>query len=147
MTVLFFEATTEALIRRFSETRRPHPLAGRLRGGGDRQQEREILQSIRERADMMIDSSAFNVHELRTYLFDNFGEEGRETGVAVRLGGELRLQVRPSRGGRLLFDARFLPNPYFVDGLRHKTGLDAEVREYLSATPDYDPFYDKMPGC
>jgi UPF0042 nucleotide-binding protein len=142
--VIFFEATTEALIRRFSETRRPHPLAAEdsLEAGIAR--EREVLKSIRERADVMIDSSGFNVHEFRSYLFDTFGEEGRGTGApfvsVVSFGYKYGLPAEAD----LLFDARFLPNPYFVDGLRHKTGLDPEVKEYLAAAPDYDPFYEKI---
>jgi len=141
--VIFFEATTDTLIRRFSETRRPHPLAeDSLETGIGR--ERQVLAPIRERADMMIDSSGFNVNELRNYLFDTFGEEGRGAGTpfvsVVSFGYKYGLPPEAD----LLFDARFLPNPHFVDGLRQKTGRDREVQDFLASVPDYDTFYEKI---
>lgn len=142
--VIFFEASNEALIRRFSETRRPHPLAAEESLEAGIAREREILGPIRDRADLLIDSSGFNVHEFRNYLFDTFGEEGRGAGApfvsVVSFGYKYGLPAESD----LLFDARFLPNPYFVDGLRHKTGLDPEVKAFLESAPDYDTFYEKI---
>ena len=138
--VLFFEATNETLIRRFSETRRPHPLAGSASLEDGIRKEREILRPIRERASKIIESSSFNVHELRTYLLDNFSEPSR-TGslfVAVVSFG-YKYGVPPESD--LLFDVRFLPNPHFVEALRPKTGLDADVAAYIEAIDDYREYF------
>jgi len=141
--VLFFETTTETLLRRFSETRRPHPLAGAASIEEGIQKEREILRPIRERADKIIESSAFNVHELKAYLFDNFSEQGR-TGslyIAVVSFG-YKYGVPPESD--LVFDVRFVPNPHFVETLRPKTGLDAEVSAYIESFEDYRQYFQMV---
>ncbi|MGH9867591.1 MAG: RNase adapter RapZ [Candidatus Polarisedimenticolia bacterium] len=144
LSVLFFEATNEALIRRFSETRRPHPLAGEgasLEEGIRR--EREILKPIRDRADKIIESSAFNVHELRSYLFDNFSEQSRTGSLFISVVSfGYKYGVPPESD--LMFDVRFLPNPHFVEELRPKTGLDAEVTAYVEAIDDYKQYYQMV---
>jgi len=140
--VLFFEATTETLIRRFSETRRPHPLASASLEDGI-QREREILRPIRELADKIIESSAFNVHELRTYLLDNFSEQSRTGALfiaVVSFGYKYGLPPESD----LLFDVRFVPNPHFVEALRPKTGLDPEVAAYLEAIEDYRQYFQMV---
>ncbi len=140
VTVLFFDAGTETLLRRFSETRRPHPLGGAASVETGILKEREILQPIRDRADKIIESSAFNVHELRTYLFDNFSEEGRAGSLLVTIlsfGYKYGVPVESD----LMFDVRFLPNPHFVESLRPKTGLDREVIDYIEANEDYREFF------
>ena len=134
--VLFFEASTEVLLRRFSETRRPHPLAGASSVEAAIHKEREVLRPIRERADKIIESSAFNVHELRAYLFDNLSEEGKAGSLFITLlSFGYKYGVPPESD--LLFDVRFLPNPYFVEELKQKTGLDQEVLAYLESNQDY----------
>lgn len=141
--LLFFEADDEALIRRFSETRRPHPLA--TGGGLDEgiRREREMLQPLRDRADLIIDSSRFNVHELRRYIRDHFTpQEGTQPmGISIVSFG-YKHGLPPESD--LLFDTRFLPNPFFVDGLRGQTGLDSGVREYLEAMPEYREFRGRI---
>jgi len=141
--LLFFEAEDDALIRRFSETRRPHPLAagGPLEDGIRR--ERRALTPLRDRADLIIDSSRFNVHELRRYIQDHCAPHpGSQTiGIAIVSFG-YKHGVPPESD--LLFDTRFLPNPFFVDGLRGKSGLDPEVHEYLEAMPDYREFHRRI---
>ncbi len=137
--LLFFEADDEALMRRFSETRRPHPLAS---GGGLEdgiRREREMLQPLRDRADLIIDSSLFNVHELRRYIRDHFAPRGgaQPMGISIVSFGYKR-GVPPESD--LLFDTRFLPNPFFVDTLRGRSGLDREVIDYLEAMPEYREF-------
>jgi RNase adapter protein RapZ len=134
--LLFFEASDEALIRRFSETRRPHPLAtGRsLEEGIGR--EREMLEPLRERADLIIDSSRFNVHELRRYIQDHFAPQTGTQPIGISIVSFGYKHGVPAESD-LMFDTRFLPNPFFVDGLRGKSGLDPEVREYLETIPDY----------
>jgi UPF0042 nucleotide-binding protein len=137
--LLFFEADDEALIRRFSETRRPHPLSsgGSIEEGIGR--ERELLQPLRERADLIIDSSRFNVHELRRFIQDHFAPQSgaQPMGISIVSFG-YKHGVPPESD--LLFDTRFLPNPFFVDGLRGRSGLDREVRDYLEAMPEYREF-------
>jgi UPF0042 nucleotide-binding protein len=145
VTVLFFEATTEALIRRFSETRRPHPLAGSGSVEEGIQKEREILLPLRERADKIIESSAFNVHELRSYLLDNFSDESRSESMLVSvISFGYKHGIPPDAD--MIFDVRCLPNPYFVEELRARSGLDEEVRAYLEAIPDYREYYDRVHG-
>ncbi|OLD65165.1 MAG: RNase adaptor protein RapZ [Acidobacteria bacterium 13_1_40CM_2_68_10] len=141
--LLFFEADDEALIRRFSETRRPHPLAsgGSLEEGIRR--ERLMLEPLRERADLIIDSSGFNVHELRRYIQEHFAPQtgGQPIGISVVSFGYKHGVPAESD---LLFDTRFLPNPFFVDGLRGRSGLDPEVRDYLEAIPEYREFLARI---
>jgi len=141
--LLFFEADDEALIRRFSETRRPHPLAsgGSLEEGIRR--ERLMLEPLRERADLIIDSSRFNVHELRRYIQEHFAPQtgGQPIGISVVSFGYKHGVPAESD---LLFDTRFLPNPFFVDGLRGRSGLDPEVRDYLEAISEYREFLARI---
>lgn len=137
--LLFFEADDDALIRRFSETRRPHPLAagGSLEDGIRR--ERVLLTPLRERADLIIDSSAFNVHQLRRYIQEHFAPQPGQQPLGIAVVSFGYKHGVPAESD-LLFDTRFLPNPFFVDGLRGKTGLDPEVIAFLEAIPDYRTF-------
>ncbi len=140
LSVLFFEATTETLIRRFSETRRPHPLAGSESVEAGIRNERDILRHLRERADKVIDTTAFNVHELRSYLFDNFSEQGRSGALFISvLSFGYKYGVPPEAD--LMFDVRFLPNPHFEDALRPLTGLDPEVVEFVESIDDYREYF------
>lgn len=141
--LLFFESDDDALIRRFSETRRPHPLAadGSLEEGIRR--EREALAPLRERADLIIDSSRFNVHELRRYIQDHFAPQPGSQSIGIAIVSFGYKHGVPSESD-LLFDTRFLPNPFFVDGLRGKSGLDPEVRAYLEAMPEYREFQRRI---
>ncbi len=135
--LLFLEASDEALVRRFSETRRPHPLAatGTLIEGIRR--ERDLLADLRGRADMVVDTSEFSIHETRSLIYSEFatepGEEPSMTVSVVSFGFKRGIPY----GTDLLFDVRFLPNPHFVPGLRELTGQDAAVLAYLEAEPDF----------
>jgi len=141
--LLFFEADDEALIRRFSETRRPHPLASGASLEEGIRRERLMLEPLRERADLIIDSSGFNVHELRRYIQEHFAPQtgGQPIGISVVSFGYKHGVPAESD---LLFDTRFLPNPFFVDGLRGRSGLDPEVRDYLEAIPEYREFLARI---
>jgi len=143
VSVLFFESTNETLIRRFSETRRPHPLAGAASVEEGINREREIFKPIRDRADRIIDSSAFNVHELRGYLLDNYAEQDRTGSLFVSVVSFGYKYGIPTESD-LLFDVRFLPNPHFVEDLRSKTGLDAEVVTFLEAIADYQQYFQMV---
>jgi UPF0042 nucleotide-binding protein len=130
--IVFLESADDVLVRRFENVRRPHPLQGegRITDGIDR--ERELLRELRGEADLVIDTSSRNVHELRAALERTFGPEGGE--------GELRATVM-SFGFKyglpvdadLVLDVRFLPNPHWVPELRPHTGLDPEVSAYVLA--------------
>jgi UPF0042 nucleotide-binding protein len=127
--VLFLDTGDEELLRRFSETRRKHPLA--VRGGAKEaiRRERRVLSPLREMADMVLNTSQFTVHQLRDELLRRF---------RVKETGSLRVSI-VSFGYRhgipleadMVMDVRFLPNPNFVQGLKHLTGLDRRVSDYV----------------
>jgi UPF0042 nucleotide-binding protein len=131
--VLFLDASDEALVRRFSETRRPH----RLAVSGDLhtaiREERESLASLRTRASRVIDTTRLTVHDLRKQLVELVS--GRPDGIRlttriVSFGFKYGLP----QDADLVFDLRFLPNPYFVSSMRDRTGLDQDVYDYVVAT-------------
>jgi UPF0042 nucleotide-binding protein len=129
--LLFLEAGDSALLRRFSETRRPHPLstAGSVAEGVD--EERQILLPIKRLADQVIDTSALTVHELRRRIFDvTTGSTGTAAPLVVTI-----LSFGFRRGvpvdADLVFDVRFLPNPHFVESLRKMSGRKAQVSRYV----------------
>jgi RNase adapter protein RapZ len=133
--VLFLDCADDALVRRYSETRRPHPLAP----GGDVMEaigrERERLATLRVRAKVVIDTSRLSVHELRRALVDYLGREGTRPQMHVRFvsfGFKFGLPVDAD----LVFDVRYLPNPHFVPELKPLTGLDPPVRDYVLAAPE-----------
>ena len=118
VTLLFFECTEETLKRRFSESRRPHPMQ---EAGGSLekaiQDERAILAPLRDVADRIIDTSRFNAHELRSFLKASFGEHHTATALNVHL-VSFGFKYGVPAEADLLFDVRFIPNPFFVEGLR-----------------------------
>lgn len=126
--VLFLEASTEALIRRYKDTRRRHPHSdGSLREAIE--QERELLADVKSTADLVIDTSDLNVHQLRDRIIGMFGA-ANSSAMAVTVmsfGYKHGLPVDVD----LVFDCRFLPNPHWVEELRPQTGLDEPVREYV----------------
>jgi RNase adapter protein RapZ len=127
--VLYLEATDDVLVRRFSETRRPHPAAGGGSVADGIRSERDKLRGLREIADRIIDTSALTVHELRSALRDlvERSDAADMTVALVSFGYKYGL---PSDADVAL-DCRFLPNPFFVEELRHRTGLDAPVADYV----------------
>jgi UPF0042 nucleotide-binding protein len=132
--VIYLEASDEALVRRFSETRRPHPAAdgGSVEDGIRR--EREALRELREVADRIVDTSPFTVHELRAALRDMLARSDAPTLTVslVSFGYKYGLPTDAD----LAFDCRFLPNPFFVDELRPKTGLDPAVAAWVLERDD-----------
>jgi len=136
-TLLFLEASDEVLVRRFSETRRPHPLAPDRHVVEGIQREREMLAELRARADMVFDTSEWSIHEIRNQVYREFATTpGEEPGMVVSL-VSFGFKHGIPQGTDLLFDVRFLPNPHFVPGLRERTGQDAEVLDYLERQPDF----------
>jgi UPF0042 nucleotide-binding protein len=135
--LLFLEASDEVLVRRFSETRRPHPLAADLPVIEGIRRERELLAEMRARADMVLDTSGWSIHEIRSQIYREFASNpGEEPGMVVSL-VSFGFKHGIPYGTDLLFDVRFLPNPHFVPGLREQTGQDEGVRSYLDRQPDF----------
>jgi len=135
VSVLFFEASDEALVRRFSETRRPHPFEA---GDGvleSIRRERAAMSEIRALADQVIDTSEHTVHTLRRLLVERFGAEGDGAGMRVQVYSFGYKHGSP-HDADLLFDVRHLPNPHFVPELKQLSGNDRRVVEYIRAKPE-----------
>jgi UPF0042 nucleotide-binding protein len=133
--VIFLDCADDVLVRRFSETRRPHALArtGDLQGAIVR--ERERLSGLRARADIVIDTTDFTVHDLRHQLIDYIGRDPDRPSMVLRLvsfGFKYGIPLHAD----LVFDLRFLPNPHFVEELRPKTGMDPKVSAYVMEAPE-----------
>src|SRR5262245_41570057 len=128
--LVFLEAGDTSILRRFSETRRPHPLASGRSVAEAIREERRVLLSIRRLADKILDTSALNVHELRRRILETVGgsENAAPLGVNIVSFG-FRRGVPPEAD--LVFDVRFLPNPHFVASLRPWTGKSAKVARYV----------------
>lgn len=142
--LLFMEASDETLVRRFSETRRPHPLAGELGLVAAIRRERELLADLRGQADRVYDTSEWTIHEVRHQVLREFGERDVATsGLDVTV-TSFGYKYGIPYGTDLLFDIRFLPNPHFVPGLREQGGIDGEVRSYLEAQPAYRELVDRL---
>jgi RNase adapter protein RapZ len=142
--ILFLEATTEVLVRRYENTRRRHPLADGDRVSDGIERERELLDQVKSRADVVVDTSDLNVHQLRDRLLELFSrdtEGGLQTSL-VSFGYKHGLPLDVD----LVFDCRFLPNPHWVDDLRPLTGLDAPVREYVCSQPETGEFLERLDG-
>jgi UPF0042 nucleotide-binding protein len=136
VTVLFLEADDEVLLRRYSETRRPHPLPDQNVRHAIRQ-ERELLSDIRDLADHVIDTSEHTVHTLRDVIKDHFAEKGGAHDLNVTL-TSFGFRHGSPRGLDMLFDVRFLPNPHFIPELRPLTGRDPAVIEYLQSESEVE---------
>ena len=125
--VLFLEAQREDLMKRFKETRRPHPLKnGTLEESMER--EKAIMEPLRSMARYVLDTSPMTPHTLKATLLDLFGERREDMPVFIYSFG---FKHGPPSQLDLMLDVRFLPNPHFINGLREKTGLDEGVRDYV----------------
>jgi UPF0042 nucleotide-binding protein len=127
--ILFFEAADETLLRRYSETRRSHPLAAEetVQAGIDR--ERQLLHSLRDEATRIVDSSNLNSRQMRDQLQNYLGEKGESLLIVNLESFGYRYGLPPAAD--LVFDVRFLPNPHYIDELRPLTGLDETLRSYV----------------
>jgi UPF0042 nucleotide-binding protein len=130
MEIIFLESSDEALIRRFSETRRQHPLAqeGLILEGI--RSEREKLRGLKKMADKVIDTSKYNVHQLKEVIFNHFSRVAVKRKMAVTL-LSFGYKYGTPYDADLLIDVRFLANPYFVEGLKSLDGFDPEISEYV----------------
>jgi UPF0042 nucleotide-binding protein len=142
-TVLFLEADEETLVDRYKETRRRHPLAPEGHIVDGIRAERELLAPLRERADMVMDTSDLTGGSLRRRIAEEMlGEhEGGKMALTLLTFG---FKNGPPRDADLTLDVRFLPNPHYVDELRPLTGLDPRVREYVEAGTQAGEFYGRL---
>jgi UPF0042 nucleotide-binding protein len=141
--ILFFDASDEVLLRRFSETRRPHPLAGQETVQEGITRERKALEGMRELADKVIDTSEFNVHELKREMEQTFAQSASPRRMRVFL-TSFGYKYGIPHDSDIIFDVRFLPNPHFVYELRGKCGLDLEVGDYVLKDEETRAFLDRI---
>lgn len=141
--VVFLDAQDPVLVRRYSETRRPHPLRRSETVSRSIVEERQLLDSVRNVADTLIDTSRFNVHELRAEIQKRFGHEDQSQRLLVSC-----LSFGFKNGvpldADIVFDVRFLPNPHFIPEFRDKTGLDPKVAAFVSGFPQTGEFLDRV---
>jgi UPF0042 nucleotide-binding protein len=144
LTLLFLEANDETLLRRYSETRRPHPLRDEKLLSQVIKKEREMLESIKSLSEIVIDTSAFNVHQLKGYISSHFTAEDEKSGNfrihIISFGFKNGLPLDAD----MVLDVRFLPNPFFEYELKDKSGLDNQVVDYILKTQEFKVFFDKI---
>ena len=136
--ILFLEAEKEVMIRRFKETRRPHPMitskvAANIEEAIDK--EKSQLSILRESADKIVDTSNYTPHQLRQLIISSYGHIDSKKGLNITL-ISFGYKFGTPQSADLLFDVRFLPNPFFVTALRQLNGLDKKVAGYVLASPD-----------
>ena len=142
--MLFLEAAPEVIIKRYKETRRRHPLAAdtdSLEEAGKK--ERAMMAPVKERADFVIDTSRTSTAQLRGELLRLFGQEGEKGGMTVSVtsfGFKHGIPIEAD----LVFDVRFMPNPYYVAELKNKTGLDQEVRDFVFSFQQTHEFMEQL---
>lgn len=140
--LVFIEASEDALLRRFSETRRPHPL------GHDRpvreglRRERALMNPIRRLADVVIDTTKFNVHELRQFIIDRFQSRTKRPLMVSVVSFGYRYGIPADAD--LVFDVRFLPNPHFIPRLRKFSGRNPKVARYIRSFPQTGEFLRRI---
>jgi UPF0042 nucleotide-binding protein len=142
--LVFIDAGEDALLRRYSETRRPHPFGKHLSVRESLVHERKLMEPIRKLADVVIDTSKFNVHELRHFVTERFKNPEKRPMLVSLVSFGYRYGV-PSDAD-LVFDVRFLPNPHFVPRLRKYTGQDPKVRRYIRSFPQTGEFLRRIEG-
>jgi RNase adapter protein RapZ len=143
--VVYLDAQDAVLVRRYSETRRPHPLGGSETVSRSIVEERQLLDPIRNVADTLIDTSSFNVHELRAHIQDRFGQQ---EGASRLLVSSLSFGFKNGvpLDADMVFDVRFLPNPHFVPEFRNKTGLDPGVADFVRSFAQTGEFLERVTG-
>ncbi len=141
--VVFLEADDAVLLRRYSETRRPHPLGTDSPVKSSLAAERKHLRKIREMADLVIDTSKFNVHELRAHILERFEKKESEKNILVSC-VSFGFKHGVPEDADLMFDVRFLPNPHFIPEFRPLTGRDPKVARYIRSFPQTKEFISKI---
>jgi RNase adapter protein RapZ len=141
--IVFLEASTDVLVRRYESSRRRHPLAGERSLAQAIEAERRVLEPVKAEADVVVDTSDLNVHQLRDRMLDLFADTTSDAGMQTTLtsfGYKHGLPLDTD----LVIDCRFLPNPHWVEELRDLTGLDAPVRDYVLGQPVSGQFLDEL---
>ncbi len=141
--IVFLEASTDVLVRRYESTRRRHPLAGERSLAEAIEAERHVLEPVKAEADVVVDTSDLNVHQLRARMLDLFADTAPDVGMQTTItsfGYKHGLPLDTD----LVIDCRFLPNPHWVEELRDLTGLDEPVRDYVLGQPVSDQFLDEL---
>jgi RNase adapter protein RapZ len=142
--VVFLEASDESLVRRFSETRRPHPLGKSSSVSSAITTERRQLDFVRNLSDVIIDTSKFNVHELRSHILDKF-QDGNNNSQSILVSCvSFGFKNGVPSDADLVFDVRFLPNPHFVPEFRPLTGRHPKVAAYIRQFPQTKEFIDRI---
>ena len=142
--LVFLDADDAALIRRFSETRRPHPLGTEQSVAASVRRERERLKSIRALAEPIINTSKFNVHELRETIHSTFGSQRHaSTGILVHINSFGYRHGVPADSD-LVFDVRFLPNPNYIPAFKKLTGKHPSVARYIRSFPQSQEFIERI---
>ncbi len=144
ITLVFIEAGEDALLRRYSETRRPHPLGRNFSVRESLTRERALMEPIRKLADLSIDTTRFNVHELRHFITERFKNADHRPLMVSVVSFGYRYGVPTDAD--LVFDVRFLPNPHFVPRLRPFTGQNPKVRRYIRSFPQTGEFLRRIDG-
>ncbi len=143
LSLVFLEASDQALIRRFEETRRPHPLGRDLPVREGIRLERTLLKPMRELSDAVIDTTRMNVHELREFIQIRFGGLARRNALLVSV-VSFGFRFGVPQDADLVFDVRFLPNPNYVRQLKNKTGRDRAVQRFMDAYPETRDFLQRL---
>lgn len=141
--VVYLEASDDALIRRFSETRRPHPLGRSETVLEAIQAEKQRLDPIRNVADIILDTTKFNVHELRAHINAQFEREANDRNLTVSV-NSFGFKNGVPADADLVFDVRFLPNPHFIPEFRPLTGKDPAVANYVRNSPQTKEFLERV---
>ena len=142
--LLFLDAEPETIIHRYKETRRRHPLRKRTDSlEAAVRLEREMMEPLRDRADMVIDTSHISTAQLRQELLNRFGESGDKGGMAVSV-VSFGFKYGVPMESDLVFDVRFLPNPFYIEELRNLTGLDSAVSGYVFGFSQAGEFLDRV---
>jgi UPF0042 nucleotide-binding protein len=142
VTLVFIEAGDEVLVRRFSETRRPHPLGRDASVREAVREERRLMAPIRKIADVVLDTTRFNIHELREFITRRFLKPERQPLMVSVVSFGFRYGV--PQDADLVFDVRFLPNPHFIPKFRPLTGSDARVARYIRSFPQTRRFLARV---
>ena len=141
LAVLFIDCDDERLERRYTDTRRPHPLAGDRSIMDGIRRERQVVSALRDRADLVIDTSALTPADLKRVLTGHFALDARGMHVFVT---SFAYRNGVPRDADLIFDVRFLDNPYYVDDLRTLTGHHPAVAAHIERDVDFAPFFDRL---
>jgi UPF0042 nucleotide-binding protein len=143
--VLFLDASDDELVNRYEATRHRHPLAPAERVVEGIRKERVMMESLREQADLVIDTTGLTPHELRDRVRDAFSEEPAVDGLRASV-VSFGFKYGAPRDADLVLDVRFLPNPHWVEELRPLPGTDPLVREYVTGQPAYPAFLERLQG-